>query len=121
MPENKTPVMKRPVLNTEAERISVYNLPQSSFGCFPEHIAQVVHLFVQQAELARQSDDLRLRTSIDIEIQLPAQPVLGVLAILAHHDNGRLNGGQHGKEEVEQDKRIRIPGFLVQNHVNQCV
>ena len=40
-----------------------------------------------------------------------------VLAVLAHHDDRRLNGGEHGEEEVEQDEGIGVPGLAV--HGNQ--
>ena len=36
------------------------------------------------------------------------QSVFGGLAVLRHHDDRRLNGGQHRQEQVEQDVRVRI-------------
>jgi hypothetical protein len=35
------------------------------------------------------------RTTIDFKIEFSAQPVFCILAILTHHDHGRLDGGQH--------------------------
>src|SRR5262249_33378202 len=44
--------------------------------------------------------------------EFAAQAIFLVLAVLAHHDYGSLDCGEHGKKQVEQNKWIRIPGFV---------
>ena len=44
--------------------------------------------------------DLELSTAVYLVVELTPQTILCVLAILAHHDHRRLDGGQHGEEQV---------------------
>lgn len=46
------------------------------------------------------ASDLALRDAVHLEIQLAACSVLRVLTILAHHDDGSLNGSEHGQEQI---------------------
>src|SRR5213596_395663 len=55
-----------------------------------------------------QMPDLQLGFQIDLVIVLRSQPITRLRAVLAHHDDRRLDGGQTGENQVEQNKRIRI-------------
>ena len=81
----------------------------------------IIHLFVQQIQFSRQPLNLRFGSPIHIEIQFAAQPVLSVLAILAHHDDRRLDRRQHGEKQVQQNKRVRIPSAAAPKYINQRV
>ena len=74
----------------------------------------VVDLVVQQVDLARQSLDIRGGATIHFEVQLAAQTVLRVLSVLTHHDDRRLDCGQHRQEQIEQDEWVRVPGPAAQ-------
>jgi hypothetical protein len=65
---------------------------------FAQQIFDVAYLVSQQIELAGQTLNIRRGTTVDLVIQFAAQAILGVLAILAHHDDRRLDRSQHGKE-----------------------
>ena len=79
---------------------------------FPaEQIGEIVDSLIEQIQLSRQPLDLGFGAAIDVEIEFAAQAVFGVLAILAHHDDRRLDGGEHGEKQVEQDERVGIPGL----------
>ncbi|ODN69435.1 putative neutral zinc metallopeptidase [Methylobrevis pamukkalensis] len=62
---------------------------------------QVVDLLVEMS-------DLKFRLEIDPVVVERAQPVLLLLASLAHHDDGRLNGRKAGQQQIEQDEGIGI-------------
>src|ERR1035438_1680264 len=83
-----------------------------------QHVFHIANLFSKQIQLARQSLNLKLGSSVDGVIKLAAQTVLRVLAVLAHHDDRRLHRSQHRQKQIEQDKRIRIPRFLTQHGVD---
>src|SRR5580704_584317 len=78
----------------------------------PQQVVEIADLVAEGVELAGQSLNVGSGAAVDIEIEFAAQAIFEVLAVLAHHDNRSLNGGEHGKEQVEQDVRIRIPGGL---------
>jgi len=59
-------------------------------------------------EFLVQMPDLQLSFQIDLVIVLRSQPITRLRAVLAHHDDRRLDGGQTGENQVEQNKRIRI-------------
>src|SRR5437879_8287517 len=59
-------------------------------------------------EFLVQMPDLQLSFQIDLVIVLRSQPITRLRAVLAHHDDWRLDGGQTGENQVEQNKRIRI-------------
>ena len=48
---------------------------------------------------------------VDVVVEFAAHAVLCVLTILAHHDYGSLDCGEHGEEEVEQDEGVGVPGL----------
>src|SRR5262249_20843935 len=72
-------------------------------------VVNVVQPILEAIQAGRELDDLALRLAVDREVELAAQAILRILSVLAHHDDRRLNGGQHGQHQVEQDERIRIP------------
>src|SRR5437762_5206272 len=55
-----------------------------------------------------QMPNLQLSFQIDLVIVLRSQPITRLRAVLAHHDDRRLDGGQTGENQVEQNKRISI-------------
>ena len=57
--------------------------------------------------------DFQLRLQVHAIVVERALAVLLLLAALAHHDDGRLDGGQTRQDQIEQDERIRVEGFLV--------
>src|SRR5580658_3567628 len=73
---------------------------------FAEKVVEVAEFVVHQIQLAGEVLDLRFGAAVHFEVQLATQAVLFVLAILAHHDDGGLDGGEHGEEEVQQDERV---------------
>src|SRR5206468_12903102 len=88
---------------------------------FAQQIFDVVHLISQQIELAGQTLNIGRGATVDFIIQFAAQAVFGVLAILAHHDDRRLDGGEHGEEQVQQNEGIGIPSDLLENYVEPGV
>src|SRR5205823_1335930 len=62
---------------------------------------QVIHLLVQVP-------DLELRLEIDAVVAFGPQAVLRLEALLAHHDDGRLDRGEARQDQVEQDVGIGI-------------
>ncbi len=75
----------------------------------PQQIFDVADFFSQQIQLAGQALNLRLGAAVDVVVEFAAQAVFCVLPVLAHHDDRRLNGGQHGEEQVQQNEWIGIP------------
>src|SRR5207253_435875 len=61
------------------------------------------------------------RRAEDGVIQFVAHAILPVLAVLAHHDDRRLDGCQQGQDEIRQNKRIGIPGCLMQAYIDDGV
>ena len=61
----------------------------------------MVDFFVQMA-------DLKLGFQIDFVIVFRPQPVARLGAVLAHHDDRRLDRGETGENQIEKDERIRI-------------
>src|SRR5258708_7756317 len=82
----------------KCRRISVLllsNVGRASWNTLPHQIFQVADLFADQIQLASQSLNFRLRSPVYIEVELAANPIFLVLTVLAHHDDGSLNRGQH--------------------------
>src|SRR4029453_19215996 len=75
----------------------------------PQKILEVTEFIGQMVELARKTLDLCFRATVHVKIEFTAQAILRVLAVLAHHDDRRLNRGEHRQKEIEQNERIRIP------------
>ena len=68
---------------------------------------QVVHLFVQLT-------NFEFCFEVDLIIVFSAEPIFGLLPVLAHHDDGCLDGGQAGEDEIEQNEREWIKGADVE-------
>lgn len=49
-------------------------------------------------------------SQIDLVILGRVDAVLSRVPVLAHHGDGRLNGGQHGEDKVQEYDRIGIEG-----------
>src|SRR5450755_2422732 len=65
--------------------------------------------------------DLRFGPAIHVEIDLTPGSVFLILPILAHHDDGRLDGRDHGEKEIEQNERVRIPSLISQVDVDRAI
>ena len=63
-------------------------------------------------DFAAEGLDLGFGATVDVEVEFGADAVFVVLAVLAHHDDRRLDGGEHGEEEVEQDVGVGIPTLV---------
>ncbi len=63
---------------------------------------QVAEALAHEVQLVGETLNLRMGAAVDIVIEFAAEPVLLVLPVLAHHDQGRLDRGQHREEEVEE-------------------
>src|SRR5271165_1782976 len=80
-----------------------------SWKLFAQEVVDVAELVGDQVQFAGEVLDLRFGAAVYVKVQFAAQAVFLILAVLAHHDYGRLDGGEHGQEEVEQDEGIGIP------------
>src|SRR5229473_5743649 len=83
----------------------------------PHQILNVVHLFPQQMELPPQTLNFGFGAAIHGIIQFAPHAVFPVLAVLAHHDHRRLDRRQQRQNQIQQDKRIRIPRRPPHTHV----
>src|SRR5947208_16005858 len=66
-----------------------------------DEVFEIADLVDGEVELAGEDLDLGLGAAVDVEVELAAEAVLGVLTVLAHHDDRRLECGERGAEEVE--------------------
>ena len=82
-----------------------------------QKIGDVSELIVQHIQLVRDVLNFSLRAAINLVVQLAANAIFQVLPILAHHDDRRLNRGQHRQEQIQQDEWIRIPSGSSQDDV----
>ena len=64
---------------------------------------QIIHFLMQMAYL-------QLRLQIHPVIVEGAQAILRLLPLLTHHDDRRLNGGDAGEHEIQQDEGIGVKG-----------
>src|SRR5438132_14095681 len=58
-----------------------------------------------------QLDDLDLGLQINLVIQAGGKTIARRLAVLGHQDDRRLQRGQHGKNEIEEDIGVGIEWF----------
>ncbi len=65
-------------------------------GVRTDEILDISDLVSDEVELLRECLDLRFRPAVDIKVEFAAKAVFGVLAVLAHHDHGRLDSSEHG-------------------------
>src|SRR6266545_6448491 len=63
-----------------------------------------------------QMPDLKLGFQIDFVIILRAQTISHLGAVLAHHDDRRLDSGETGEDQIEKDERIRIERSGSEHH-----
>jgi alditol oxidase len=82
---------------------------QGALG-FAEEFVYVVQFVVEGFQVAAQGLDFGLGADVYVEVEFAAEAVFFVLAVLAHHDDGGLDGGEHGEEEIEQDEGVGVPG-----------
>src|SRR5262249_50561683 len=71
-------------------------------GRVAQRVMDVVQMILHARQPRGELSDLDFRFPVDGEVELAAEPVLRVLAVLAHHDDGRLDGGEHREEQVQQ-------------------
>jgi len=90
-------------------------------GAVSKEVFDIADLVDGEVEFAGESLDLGFGAAVDVEVEFAAEAVLGVLTVLAHHDDRCLESGEHGEEEVEQDEGIRIPGVRMSEDVDAGV
>jgi hypothetical protein len=72
----------------------------------PQQLVEV--LGEDSVQLLMELDDLDLCLQVDLVIQAGGQTIARRLAVLGHQDDRRLQSGQHGENEVEEDVRVGI-------------
>ena len=65
-------------------------------------------------DLLVQVPNLEFGFEIDLVIILRSQSIASFRAILAHHDDGRLQRSQAGEDEIKENKRVRIEAAIEQ-------
>ena len=83
-----------------------------------EMFVQVVELVVKKVDFAGKGLDFGFGAAVDFEVEFGAQAVAGVLAVLAHHDDRGLDGGEHREKEIEQNEGVRVPGAPFEQDVD---
>src|SRR5579864_5327206 len=84
---------------------------------FPQQIFHVPNLVAEHVHLIGQALDLGFGPAVHLEIQFAADAIFLVLTVLAHHDDRRLNGREHGEKQVEKNEWIRVPGAVAEPNV----
>ena len=74
----------------------------------PFLLAEIVELFLNRA-------DFELRFEVYLVIVLGVLAVFGFLPVLRHHDDRRLDRGDHREKEVQQNVRVRVEAAIEQN------
>src|SRR5260370_14102689 len=87
----------------------------------PQQVLEISHLFPDQIQLPRHPLNFGLRTTVHGVVQFTAHAILHVLAVLAHHDDRRLDRREQRQNEIQQDKRIGIQRRLPHTHVDRRV
>src|SRR5713226_6847820 len=82
-----------------AHKLGVQLVAGSTFQLPPEKVLEVAHLLPQQIQFARQPLDFGFGAAVDGIVQFTAHAVLHVLAVLAHHDDRRLDGREQRQDE----------------------
>jgi hypothetical protein len=72
-------------------------------------------LRLELVDLVVQARDFRLALQVDLVVEGRREPILRRLPVLAHHDDGCLQGRQHRQEQVEKHEGIRIERVLGQD------
>jgi hypothetical protein len=60
---------------------------------FAKQFFDVAYLLAKEIELSCQALNVGSGAAVHVEIEFAAQAILRILAILAHHDDGRLDRG----------------------------
>src|SRR5260370_6819542 len=102
-------------------RIEGSTHPLSLSRLSSQQILEVAHLIPEQVQLPRQTLNLGLRAAVHGEVQLAAHAILHVLPVLAHHDHWRLNRREQRQNQIQQNKRIRIPSRFAQPDIDRRV
>jgi hypothetical protein len=58
-----------------------------------KQVFDVAYLFAEEIEFSSQALNVRGGAAVHLKVEFTAQAIFRVLAILAHHDDGRLDGG----------------------------
>jgi hypothetical protein len=69
-------------------------------------------VLAQLIDLGDESSDFEFGFQVNFVILFCPQPVAMLLPVLTHHDYRRLNSGNTGKDQIEQDKWKRIEWCL---------
>lgn len=89
-----------------------FDLHLLDFGeALPLPVDEMVHLFVQVP-------DFEFRLQVDLIVVPRAQSILCLLTPLVHHDDGSLNGGDAGQNEVEKDVGVWVKGLRPSRRVD---
>src|SRR2546427_848711 len=92
-----------------------------SFHFAPQQILDVAHLFPKQIQLPRQALNFGLGAPVNGVIQFAAHAIFPVLPVLAHHNDRSLDGCEQGQNQIQQNKRIRIPGYFAQDYIERGI
>src|SRR5713226_5126177 len=103
---------------SRAQESGVQLAARSTFQLTPQQILKIAQLIPEQIQLPRQALNFGLRAPVHGVVQFTTHAILHVLAVLAHHDDWRLNRCEQGQNEIQQNKRIRIPRRPVQAYVD---
>ena len=68
----------------------------------------IVLLSQKMIDFLVQVPNLELGLEIDLVIVLRPQSIARFRAVLAHHNDGRLQRGQAGEDEIKENKRVGI-------------
>jgi hypothetical protein len=86
-----------------------------------QFVVDVTNLLSEAIELPGHPLDLGRGAAVDVEIELAADAVLLILAILTHHDDRRLDGGDHRQDQIQQNEWVWIPCALAEAHISEYV
>lgn len=75
----------------------------------------VVLLPEQMIEFFVQVPDLQFRFQINFVVIIGMETIMRCGPVLTHHDDGRLERGETGEDQVQKDKRVWIPGARQKN------
>src|SRR5579872_7561523 len=100
---------------------NVIKILSAALDFLTQKIFHIVDFLAEQIQLSRETLDFGFRPAVHVEIEFTSQAVLHILSVLAHHDDGRLDGCEHGEKQVEQDERIRVPGGAAQQDIDGAV
>ena len=68
----------------------------------------------QLVELLVQGHDLDLGLEVDLVVMRGVESVALALPVLRHHDDRRLQGGNHRQDKVEEDERVGVEALAAE-------